>query len=102
MTDSGELIRSRYIDKLTQLKGNGMVKALSGMRNVGKSTILRQYRESLVADGRPEGSIICVDCESLDFDGVDGTDIMPARIREAAGNLEFYIDGESYNNVLNR
>ena len=37
MTDSGELIRSRYIDKLTQLKGNGMVKALSGMRNVGKT-----------------------------------------------------------------
>ena len=35
MTDSGELIRSRYIDKLTRLKGNGMVKALSGMRNVG-------------------------------------------------------------------
>ncbi|WP_400223970.1 AAA family ATPase [Methanomethylophilus alvi] len=91
MTDSGELIRSRYIDKLTRLKGNGMVKALSGMRNVGKSTILRQYRESLVADGRPEGSIICVDCESLDFDGVDGTDMMTARIREAAGNLEFYV-----------
>lgn len=91
MAYDGELIRSRYIEKLSQLKGNGMVKALTGMRNVGKTTILRQYREKLEAEGMSEDAMICLDTESIDFCDVDGTDRMVAKIKEAADNLGFYI-----------
>ncbi len=91
MENGGELIRNAYIDRLSKLKGNGMIKALTGIRNVGKTTILRQFGDNLVSEGMSEDSVICLDVESPYFAGVKGTDGMMEKIRAAAGDLGFYV-----------
>lgn len=51
------------MDKLLGLKENFSVKIISGVRGVGKSTLLRDFAESLRATGISESEIIFIDCE---------------------------------------
>lgn len=52
--------RSFYSDKLLKLKENFSVKVISGVRGVGKSTLLKNFAETLRAQGE---EIIFIDCE---------------------------------------
>ena len=49
-----------YSDKLLELKENFSVKVISGMRGVGKSTLLKNFAETLRAQGE---EVIFIDCE---------------------------------------
>ena len=49
-----------YSDKLLELKENFSVKVISGVRGVGKSTLLKNFAETLRAQGE---EIIFIDCE---------------------------------------
>ena len=43
--------RERYVAELLRLRGNGLVKVVTGIRRCGKSFLLnRLYRDSLVAE----------------------------------------------------
>ena len=58
--------QSFYLDELLKLKENFSVKIISGMRGVGKTTLLRAFAENLRADGVAEDEIIFVDCAAED------------------------------------
>ena len=51
-----------YLEKLLKLKNNFSVKIISGVRGVGKTTLLKNFAEKLRAEGVAEDEIIFVDC----------------------------------------
>ena len=53
-----------YLSKLLELKDNFSVKIISGVRGVGKTTLLKAFAEELRAEGVVEEEIIFVDCAS--------------------------------------
>ena len=53
-----------YLSKLLKLKDNFSVKIISGVRGVGKTTLLKAFAEELRAEGVVEEEIIFVDCAS--------------------------------------
>src|SRR6056297_1677156 len=57
--------RPNYMKKLLKNSNNGMVKILTGMRRVGKSTLLMMLREALNAQGIGKSQIVYLNMESL-------------------------------------
>jgi len=57
--------RKRYMEKLLKNRDNSMVKILTGMRRVGKSTLLMMLREALNAQGIGKSRIVYLNMESL-------------------------------------
>lgn len=55
--------RPYYLDRLTRLRGTGLVKVLTGMRRVGKSGILRLFERSLLEEGVEADRIVLVNLE---------------------------------------
>ena len=51
-----------YLGKLLELKDNFSVKIISGVRGVGKTTLLNAFKEKLRSEGVEEKEIIFVDC----------------------------------------
>lgn len=51
-----------YFEKLLELKNNFSVKIISGVRGVGKTTLLKNFAERLRAEGVTEEEILFIDC----------------------------------------
>jgi predicted AAA+ superfamily ATPase len=49
--------RETYLSKLRELKDVQLIKAVTGVRRCGKSTLLEQFREELIATGVAEANI---------------------------------------------
>jgi predicted AAA+ superfamily ATPase len=62
-----DVTRRSLFQALKQYHGKPLVKALTGMRRVGKSVVLRQWRDELTSELGPE-RILYVDKESPDWD----------------------------------
>ena len=45
--------RKHYLDQLRQLRDTRLIKVVTGMRRVGKSTLLADFRDELIASGVP-------------------------------------------------
>lgn len=61
-------IRDEYVDKITGMIGNRLIKVLVGQRRSGKSYILRQVAKQLIDNGvRPENTLF-INREFTDFD----------------------------------
>lgn len=58
--------RNSYIEKLAKWKDKQIIKVLTGMRRVGKSTILLLYKKYLLDNGVDEKQIIYFNLEDLD------------------------------------
>lgn len=69
--------RPYYIDRLTRLRGTGLVKVLTGMRRAGKSGILRLLEQQLLQEGVSPRSILLINLELIEN----------APLREAANLL---------------
>lgn len=70
IADRGDIMveRTKYLEKLNNVRNKQIIKIITGMRRCGKSTLLMQYRDKLLADGiRPE-QIIEINFEDLDFE----------------------------------
>ena len=63
-------IRTDYLDKIRLFTGNNLVKVLVGQRRAGKSFILRQTIQDLVAQGVSPVNIFYLNKEYTDFDFV--------------------------------
>ena len=57
--------RKQYIDWLERYRDKQLIKVLTGMRRVGKSTIFDLYIEKLLADGVPKESVIKINFEDM-------------------------------------
>lgn len=56
-----EVKRDRYLDRLIERKGNGLIKAVTGIRRCGKSFLLLElFHRHLVESGVPESRIVKV------------------------------------------
>ncbi len=62
--------RNIYLDRIRKFMGKPVVKVITGMRRVGKSTMMRQLVEELRNDGIAENRILYLDMESLDFEHI--------------------------------
>lgn len=68
--------RQKYLDQIESFSGNRLVKVLVGQRRTGKSFILRQFIQSLIARGVDPRHIFYLDKEHLDFaDLTDSQDL---------------------------
>ena len=62
------VLRQRYIDKIEHYLGKDTIIILTGQRRVGKSCVLRLFKEKVEADGG--NNIIYINKEKHEFDGI--------------------------------
>lgn len=62
------IIRQEYLDRIQPFIGKPVIKAVTGLRRVGKSVFIRQIINQLKQNGIAEKNIVYVDIESLEFD----------------------------------
>ncbi|MFM8831848.1 MAG: AAA family ATPase, partial [Spartobacteria bacterium] len=55
--------RETYLGKLREVRETNMIKVITGMRRVGKSTILADFRDELLAAGVPKRCLHFVNFE---------------------------------------
>lgn len=60
--------RQAYMDRIQAYLDKPFVKVITGMRRVGKSTLLAQTREALLARGVPEAQILLINKDLLAWD----------------------------------
>lgn len=59
------VLRTKDLEWLKEWRGNEAVKIITGVRRCGKSTLLLQYRDALIADGVQESNILFINFEDL-------------------------------------
>ena len=57
--------RSLLLERLEKWRGKPIVKVLTGVRRCGKSVLLKQFQEALLASGVAPDRIVSVDFEDL-------------------------------------
>lgn len=60
--------REAYLEEINKLIGKQVIKVFLGMRRAGKSTLLLQVQEELIAKGVQEEQIISINFEWLEFE----------------------------------
>lgn len=68
--------RENYIKKLISWKDKKMIKVLTGMRRVGKSTLLLLFKEYLLKNGVDEKNIIYINLEDLKYDYINNYNVL--------------------------
>jgi predicted AAA+ superfamily ATPase len=63
--------RESYLKRLREFKDTEFIKIITGLRRVGKSSLLELFEEELLAEGIPEANII-----ALNFDSLQHTDLL--------------------------
>ena len=74
------IVRQSYIDKIEKYLGKDFIIILTGQRRVGKSCILRLFREKVAANA--QSNIIYIDKEKNDFDAIRTYQDLNAYIEE--------------------
>jgi len=59
-----------YLEKMIDLKGEVPIKVLSGLRGVGKSTLLARFADYLRATGVPSWQIIFIQFDQMQYDNI--------------------------------
>ena len=62
--------RDLYLHRLIALKDKSLVKAITGVRRCGKSSLLDLYKEYLLSTGIKPDAIIHINFESMEFDNI--------------------------------
>ena len=60
--------RKEYLDQLWMWKDEQQIKVVSGIRRCGKSVLLEQYQNRLLANGVDNKQIISINFENLDYE----------------------------------
>jgi len=61
------VIRRKDLQWLKDWRGDEAIKIITGVRRCGKSTLLLQYRDELIAEGIPDSNILILNFEDLGF-----------------------------------
>jgi len=61
------VLRETYLSQLRQLKDQHLIKVVTGVRRSGKSTLLEQFRDELLATGVQHEQIIFLNFEELEI-----------------------------------
>lgn len=74
--------RQNYVDHILKYKGKGLIIALTGQRRVGKSYVVRQLVQELLANN-PQANIVYINKEKTKFNDIQN-----------AGDLSRYLEGK--------
>lgn len=89
------IARPKYIEKIKQFIDKPVIKVITGMRRVGKSTILTIIKDEVLKN-TSEKNKIYINFESLEFFHVDNADklikFLQPLIDDAAGKIYFFFD----------
>ena len=61
-------IRKHYVKKILPFVDKPVIKVITGLRRVGKSTFLQMLKDHLLKKGVSEKNILCINKESLEYD----------------------------------
>lgn len=61
------IMRKEYLEQLFKWKDEHVIKVITGIRRCGKSTLLLQYQEQLIAQGIEAEQIIAINLEDLGY-----------------------------------
>lgn len=84
--------RKNYLDAILSAFGTPLIKVITGMRRVGKSTILLQIIASLKSGGIPEENIYFIDREDFAFEYIKNATIL----HDAIGQFFAQKEGKKY------
>ncbi len=87
--------RKEYLERLRAWRGKQVIKAITGVRRSGKSVLLEMYAEWLREQGVPEGRIVRVNLEDLDFEPLCQPTALHSYVKErlAKGKMTYvFID----------
>ena len=62
--------RDSYLEMIHSVTGKDVIKVLTGMRRVGKSTLLKQIQDQLLSEGVPQQRIISINFELMEYESV--------------------------------
>ena len=89
-----EIIRTAYLDRLMRYKDIDVIKIITGMRRVGKSYLMRQFRAALEESGIRKENILYIDMESMRDERFRNGRVLYDEVmsREGRGRLYLMID----------
>jgi len=91
-----EIERPAYMSELETFRDDrGHVKVITGVRRCGKSTLLLQFMDRLKSQGVPENSLLLVNLESSDHDGIRNHEDLNAFLKDkvpAKGRFYLFLD----------
>lgn len=91
-----DISRPAYLRRIIPFFDKPLIKVLTGMRRVGKSSLIRLLIRYLQDQGISESRIIYINKESMDWDFIrDATELyqyVMARIKDGAGKPYLFID----------
>jgi len=62
------VLRRQYLEKLRKTQGQQLIKIVTGVRRCGKSTLLQQFQEELLAKGNTREQIISINFEDIRYE----------------------------------
>lgn len=94
--------RKEYLDQLWAWKDEQIIKVVTGIRRCGKSVLLKQYQDKLMAAGIASKQIISINFENLDYEELLDYKALYRYIRERLCSGEMtYIFLDEVQNVPN-
>lgn len=82
--------REFYLREIRKVLGKPVIKVLTGMRRVGKSTLLKQLRDELLSGGVPDTQMIFLNFEFLKYEPLKDYRLLFDHITESMTNNEKY------------
>lgn len=73
MRDRALIERSIYLDQLDRFRDKDVVKAITGIRRSGKSSLMELMAHRVRASGVPEDRVVEMNFESMNWHGMDAT-----------------------------
>ncbi len=70
------LARNKYIEKIKSYKDLELIKVITGIRRCGKSTLLKMYKNELLADGVEENQITFINLEEKENEHLKSVDTL--------------------------
>lgn len=75
------IARQRYLEKIKAFKDMQLIKVVTGIRRCGKSTLLKLYREDLLASGVDESQITFINLEEKENEQLKDVDKLYAHLK---------------------
>ncbi len=76
------VIRNAYLNQLRAWKNERIIKVVTGIRRCGKSTLLKQFQDTLLQEGVAQEQMISVNFEDLDYENLLDYRALYAYIRD--------------------
>ncbi len=87
------IIREQYIERLKNLRGIDVIKILTGLRRVGKSTLFKQFQAELQKSGVSAKNIIYLNLEEMENEALLERHVLNDYIMRLVNKNTFRITG---------